>query len=456
MSDVHQSESFEILLVEDDADIRDHLYEALIDEGYAVRSAQDGRVALKMLSEREYDLVISDIRMPNVDGMTLFHHLREEHSATPVILMTAFGTVPEAVSALRNRALHYLTKPFDLDELLGVVQQTAEQTRAARKVVTSGAASDAFYMQVGESPAMQQLRRSILAAAQTDAPVLIHGASGTGKELVAKAIHELGARREHAFVAVNCASLPEPLFESEVFGYERGAFTGANQRRDGRFRAAHLGTLFLDEIGELTLSLQPKLLRVLQEGTLQPLGSDTTSRVDVRVLSATNVDLRKAIADGKFRDDLYYRLRILDIYVPSLRERVSDLPVLVAQCMLKHGGDVRHEITPRAWAALCRYEFPGNIRELEHAVRRALVMAGEGPIDVEHLPDEIRDRLGPGSSAPEDPTTSATLAQAMASFEREFVLRALEQCGGSRTKTAELLGISRKSVWEKLKRYRTA
>jgi transcriptional regulator with PAS, ATPase and Fis domain len=298
---------------------------------------------------------------------------------------------------------------------------------------------------------MLRLSDRVETIAQSDAPVLITGESGTGKELIARTLHERSTRAAKPFIAVNCAAFPETLLEAELFGHERGAFTGAVKRRDGRFKAADGGTLLLDEIAEVPLPAQAKLLRVLQEGTVEPLGTNESTRVDVRIISATHRNLRERIKDGRFREDLYYRLNVLDIEIPPLRERRGDLPLLLQYFLNKftQPGKQSPSISPRAWAVLSQYPFPGNVREFAHAVEHAVVLAGGGEIDVEHLPAGIAG--GPEGSATPGSASLRSLGSALKEFEREYLLRALAQAGGKKMKAAEILGISRKNLWEKLR-----
>ena len=286
----------------------------------------------------------------------------------------------------------------------------------------------------------------------SDAPVLISGESGSGKELVARSLHTVSPRKDRPFVAINCAAFPETLIEAELFGHERGAFTGAVRRREGRFKAANGGTLFLDEVAELPLMVQAKLLRVLQDGTIEPLGTNTPLKVDVRIISATHRNLKERISEALFREDLYYRLNVLDIRVPPLRERRSDLPVLVEHFLRKFLGDEADlpSISPRAWAALSEYDFPGNVRELEHAIQHALVLSRGETIDIQHLPEDVAGQHLPSDQAPE-PGGLRPLATAVKEFEREYLQRALGIAEGKKTRAAELLGISRKNLWEKMR-----
>ncbi len=439
-----------VLLVDDEPTIRLSVGDALTAAGHAVTLASDGAQALALLGSRVFDLVITDIRLPKTGGLEIFGHIREHSPSTRVILITAFGSVSDAVGALKDGADDYLTKPFDIDELLVRVERIASRQRleqellAARRALDKGDDTEDI---IGNSPAMARLKDRIRAIADSDANVLVLGESGTGKELVARCLHRLSTRRERPFVAVNCAAFPEQLLEAELFGHERGAFTGAIRRREGRFKTAHTGTVLLDEVGEIPLPAQAKLLRVLEAGSIEPLGSDRPVTVDVRILAATHRDLRERVARGTFREDLFYRLRVLDITLPPLRERHGDLPLLVEHFVRRHAGDTQR-IAPGTWAALSAHPFPGNVRELEHAVHHAIVLARGGVIQVDHLPAEI---LGdsPGSAAPNRGQTS--LSTALKEFEREYILRALASTNGKRGAAAERLGISRKTLWEKMR-----
>jgi DNA-binding NtrC family response regulator len=443
----------EILLVDDEPAIAEALGEALRDEGHRVTVAFDGAEAMNRLNARVFDVVISDVRLPEVDGLTIFRRLRREAPATQVILISAYATVPDAVEVIKQNAANYLAKPFDLDELLRSVEQVAEQrrleaqlARARAQLADAGPATPI----VGEAPPIVLLRQRIAAIADTDCAVLITGESGTGKDLVARNLHERSSRRDGPFVAVNCAAFPDTLLEAELFGHERGAFTGAARRRDGRLKAAHRGTLFLDELVELSPAAQAKLLRVLEEGVFTPLGTNTSVQVDVRVLSATNGDLKQLVQQGRFREDLFYRVKVFHIDVPPLRERRADLPLLMEFFCHRYNGAGTPRLSPRAWAAFANHTWPGNVRELQHALKHALVLAAGGEIQLEHLPDEIRGGAG---DRPSDTGALRPLADAVREFEREYLLRALRVTGGSRGQAAKLLGISRKALWAKLRRY---
>jgi DNA-binding NtrC family response regulator len=442
--------TLEILLAEDESTIRMTVGEALRARGHRVQEAKDGGEAKALVEKERFDLAISDIRMPKVDGMALFHFIRERSPTTDVILMTGYGEVEQAVEALKKGAEDYLTKPVDLDELAfrvervmqrRMVESELESARAELRGLAKGRI-------IGKSPAIAKLLDMLETIAESEAPVLIVGETGTGKELVARRLHELSPRRGGPFVAVNCAAFPETLLEAELFGHEAGAFTGAAKKRDGRFVAANGGTLLLDEVGEIPPMAQAKLLRVLQEGTIEPLGTNDSMKVDVRVLSATHRDLKERIKQGLFREDLYYRLNVLDVSIPPLRDRTGDLPILVQYFLERFArGKEPPTIAPRAWAALANHPFYGNVRELEHAIQRAVVLA-RGAIDLEHLPEEIAGREAPAQL---DGIGIRPLAIAVREFEREHIERALTAAEGRKARAADMLGISRKNLWEKCK-----
>jgi DNA-binding NtrC family response regulator len=446
--------ALDVLLVDDEPDIELLAGEALRDAGHRVTAVKDGAEALELVRGRAFDLMICDIRLPKLDGLSLFRQARQQSPETTVILMTAFAAVQDAVAAVKEGAHDYLTKPFEIDEITLRVKRIAEHRALLRELEVARAelAKDGISeVIVGRSVQMLRLLDRVNTIAPSHAPVLLQGESGTGKELVARALHERGARRGKAFVAVNCAAFPETLLEAELFGHERGAFTGAVKKRDGRFRAAHAGTLLLDEVAEMSMPAQAKLLRVLQEGVIEPLGTNESVRVDVRVISATNRNLKERVAEGLFREDLYYRLNVLNIDIPPLRERKGDLPLLVQYFLNKlgkHDGPARR-LSQAAWTALAQFPFPGNVRQLEHAIQHAVVLAGDdADIDVQHLPRDIAhagDVLPAGSPVPRP------LGAAMKEFEREYLLRALAEADGKRTLAAEILGISRKNLWEKLR-----
>jgi DNA-binding NtrC family response regulator len=444
-----------VLVVEDDPDLCAVTADALVDEGYEVACAQDGAAALTAAVTTTYDVVLTDVRLPKLDGLTLFRRLREVSPSTDTIVMTGDANITEAVAILKEGAFDYLTKPIRLDELALQMARLASYRALRRDVDAARAelaeASPVTDSLVGHSPEMQQLVKKIETVAHSDASVVIRGESGTGKELVARALHAGGARRGKPFVAVNCAAFPDTLIESELFGHERGAFTGATHRREGRFKAADGGTLFLDEVAELSQAAQAKLLRVLQEGTIEPLGSNQSVRVDVRIVSATHRDLRKRIASGEFREDLYYRINTIEMAIPALRDRTGDLALLV-NLFIKRYSNAKAPttgITWRAWNAVAAHPFPGNVRELMHTVQHAVLLSRGGQIDLQHLPASIAGKQIPVNHSGE--TTMAPLSHAMKEFERAYLARVLETHDGKRSAIADLLGISRKNLWEKLK-----
>jgi DNA-binding NtrC family response regulator len=445
----------DVLLVDDEEDIRTIVGTVLRQHGHRVTLAADGAQALAQVSARSFDLLICDLRLPKIDGLQLFHRVREISPSTDVILITGHGSIAEAVSALKDGAADYVPKPFDNDEIAIRVARIAEERKLRLELdqarIELGSV-DPGRAVIGRSPGMVRLLDRIETFAQSEAPVLITGETGTGKELVARVLHARGALRDKPFVAVSCAAFPETLLEAELFGHERGAFTGAYNRRDGRFKTADGGVLFLDEIAEVPLPAQAKLLRVLEEGLVVPLGSDRPVRVDVRIVSATHRNLKERIQAGRFREDLYYRLKVLEIHIPPLRDRRSDLPLLVSHFLRRLSTPHRPPATlsPRALACLWQHAFPGNVRELAHIIEHGVVVARGGEVDLEHLPAELT--AGASGSGGADGAVRP-LSFALQEFESEYLRRILGVAAGKRGKAAELLGISRKNLWEKLKRY---
>ena len=448
----------DILLVDDEPSIRLSVGDTLRAQGYRVTLACDGAEALALVQAQTFDVVISDVRMPKLDGLSLFRKILTTSPGTDVILITAYGTVSDAVTALKEGARDYLTKPFDNDEICLRLAATAER-RLLRRELAAARAELAARSQaaplIGRSSAMVRLVERVETMAASHAPVLITGESGTGKELVAKSLHAQSTRAAKPFIAVNCAAFPETLLEAEFFGHERGAFTGAVRKREGRFKAADGGTLFLDEVGEIPLPAQAKLLRVLQDGAFEPIGTNTPVQVDVRIISASNRNLKDRVVEGRFREDLYYRLNVLDITIPPLRDRQGDLPILIEHFLQRHGVGPSPGISPRAWAVLSHYPFPGNVRELEHAIEHAVVLARGREIDVDHLPTDIAASVGhPIEALPETAPAAPEvrlLAAAIKEFERSHLLHALTAAEGKKARAAEMLGISRKNLWEKLR-----
>jgi DNA-binding NtrC family response regulator len=419
--------------------------------GRSVVFAREREEAFALLRSEVFDVVVVDVEPGEVEAQGLVRRLHGCSPHASLIITTGAPSVDEAVVAIKEGARDYLPRPIDAVRLRAELERREEE-RAIKNVVASvvtdteieGDAADAI---VGRSAEIVRLRERIGAVADSDGAVLITGESGTGKELVAQSIHRQGRRHGRALVAVNCAALPPALMEAELFGHERGAFTGADRRRDGRFLAADRGTLFLDEVGDLPLEAQVKLLRVLQEGVFEPVGSDRSVRVDVRVLSATNRDLRALVREGRFREELYYRLRVFELAVPALRDRAPDLPLLVERFLAQfvRRGEMRPTVSPAAWVALMAYPFPGNVRELQNAINHAVTLArGQEQIDVTHLPAEIRDAEDVSGAE------SSSLFRAVERFEREFIRRALAITGGEKKRAAQILGISRKCLYQKL------
>lgn len=447
-----------VLLVEDDRIVRITVRDALEDAGYEVVEQMDGAAAARLLDAETFDILISDIRLPSLDGISLFRRARQLQPAPAVVLMTAFADTEDAVTVMREGAHDYVLKPFEMDELLLRLGRVSDELLFQRHVGEGAAGAPALGDELsGDSPAMKAVRERVEAAAATDVPVLIVGETGTGKDLVARLIHDRSSRAGGPFVAVNCAAVPEGLFEAEMFGHEKGAFTGADRRRVGRFEAAQRGTLLLDEVGELSLVNQAKLLRALESSTFEPLGSSRTVRVDVRVLAATNRDLADAMARGTFRRDLFYRLNVIDLTLPALRERRSDIPLLAGRFLAdiaRRQNRAVPVLTPAAAAALATHDYPGNARELLHALERAVALSRGASIGLEHLPVEVAGSQGGDWPRSPPPGELQPLDEAVQQFERQYIQRVLERTGGHRGRAASVLGISRKSLWERLKEVR--
>jgi two-component system response regulator HydG len=444
-----------ILVVDDEAPHRQMLDAVLSVEGYEIHHAEDGQEAISLVEERFYDLILMDIRMSKVGGIEALKKIKKISPGIPIIIMTAYASVDTAVDALKSGAYDYLTKPLDIEELKILVKKALHHRKLEQEnIYLKERLGDRFNFSniIGRSPAMQDLFETIALVAPSEATVLIAGESGTGKELIANAIHHNSPRKDQAFIKVNCAALPETLLESELFGHEKGAFTGALARKQGRFQLAHTGSIFLDEVGEMTPTTQTKILRVLQEREFEPLGSTQTVKVDTRVIAATNKNLLEEIQQGNFREDLYYRLNVVTLEVPSLRERREDISLL-ADFFLKQYAEKNRRLikgfTPKAMDLLIRHDWPGNVRELENVVERAVIMARGDLISQGELPDAIRGLEGEMGEAEIDLSPGRSLKE----VERDMILRTLEDTGGNRTRTAEILGISRRTLQLKLKEY---
>jgi Nif-specific regulatory protein len=454
-----------ILIVDDDASSRTELAELLHDDGYAVETAADGFKALPKLDEFAPDVVLTDLHMPGMNGLELMRRARERDPECVVIVMTAYAAVETAISALKQGAADYLTKPINVEELLVVLERALERKRlraeAAQLRERLGKRHRIENM-VGNSAQMQKVYETILQVAPSRASVLITGESGTGKELIAAAIHQHSPRSSGPFVKLHCAALAETLLESELFGHEKGSFTGAVSRRDGRFQQAHGGTLFLDEIGEISPSIQVKLLRFLQEHEFQRVGGNQTIKVDVRVIAATNRDLVKNIKEGRFREDLYYRLNVVSIDVPPLRERPADIPLLAMYFLHRYADENGKQLTgfsDEALARLSRYSWPGNVRELENAIERAVIVARGSEIRAEDLSPLITaagaSAAGAGGSGSAEGGPPQIPGATMAELERYAILKTLEYTGGSTSKASEILGISIRKIQYRLHEYQT-
>ena len=463
-------EKKQVLIVDDEPNLRKILAAQLSRDGYEVMLAEDGEQGLSMLREHHIDLVVTDLKMPKVDGMTLLREALKETPDLPIVMITAHGTVDTAVEALKLGAFDYLTKPFDKDEVRQVVAKALKTRALAQEEATTepiGATKDpgARFGIIGSSPGLTDLYAVLERVADTPTTVLITGESGTGKELVARALHEHSTRRDKPFIKVNCAAIPKELIESELFGYERGAFNGAVSSKPGRFELANGGTLFLDEVGEIPVEMQVKLLRALQESEFERVGGIKTIHVDVRLVAATNRDLKKLIAANAFREDLFYRLNVVSIRLPALRERETDIPLLVEHFLAKFNERLKKQVIgvePEALDILSAYGWPGNIRELENVMERSVLFCDAQKLRVEDLPGELRGSTG--SVAP--PTSDAGgsnmplssegglkehVKVAMSRLERDLVSRALKQTSGNVTHAARLLKISRKGLQLKMK-----
>ena len=460
----------QILVVDDEPNLRRVLRAQLERDGYDVHTAEDGEQALALLHEHHIDLVITDLRMPKLDGMELLRRVTALEDPMPVVMITAHGTVDTAVEALKTGAFDYITKPFDQEDVRTIVRkavrtQDLSATEASRPSLVAGLEGGRYGI-IGQSPSLLDLYAVLDRVADTPTTVLVTGESGTGKELVARALHENSSRRDKPFIKVHCAAIPRDLMESELFGYERGAFTGAVGSKPGRFELASAGTLFLDEIGSIPVEMQVKLLRALQESEFERVGGVRTIRVDVRLVAATNTDLKKEIAAGAFREDLYYRLNVVPMRLPPLRERREDIPLLVSHFVRKFDARLRKNVTgiqPEALNVLLEHPWPGNIRELENVIERAVLFCDGDALRASDLPSELHRTPEPphavtSAARPAAATSPAAtdglkeqVKAAMSRLERELIVKALEQTGGNVTHAARLLKISRKGLQLKMK-----
>jgi two-component system response regulator AtoC len=457
-----------LLLVEDEAPLRQAVAEQLANRGYRVAQADSGEGAIALLAEFAFDVIVSDLRLPGMDGAALVQAAVDRYPDIIAIVITGYGTVKDAVDAIKRGAWDFVNKPFQIDELLHVLESAIEQRRLKSENAYLRAQLDERYRFdgiIGKSRPMARLLQLVETIAGTNSTILVTGETGTGKEVVARSIHHNSPRRMNRFVALNCSAIPETLLEAELFGHVRGAFTGASGNRQGRLEQAHKGTLFLDEVGTMSAALQMKLLRVLQEREFERVGDSHTIKVDVRVIAATNSDLTKLVAEGEFREDLFYRLNVIPVHLPPLRERKDDIPLLVRHFLDKLTADDRaaaggRDITvlQEAMRRLMAYHWPGNVRQLENAIERAVAFAaGRTQIDVGDLPPEIQEArdgslsaaVASGVSLPED---GMNLDRFIAGIERDLIHRSLERTGGNKGEAARLLGLKRTTLVEKLKR----
>ena len=449
-----------ILVIDDEAAIRDSLRMTLEYEGYEFLGAATGQEGLALAEREAPDLVLLDVKMPGMDGLEVLERLRNMHETTPVVMISGHGTTSTAVEATKKGAFDFIDKPFESDKLLVTLKNAIQQRRMGDEIRTLKKDVELRRQMIGDSPALRQVMAAIGRAAPTHATVLIQGESGVGKELVARTIHRNSLRSRERFVQVNCAAIPEELIESELFGHEKGSFTGATEKQVGKFEQADRGTIFLDEVSDMSAKTQAKVLRVLQEGEVERLGSSRTTKVDVRVIAATNKNLEEEIEKGHFREDLYFRLAVIPIHVPPLRERPEDIPLLVRHYMefFSRENNVRQKrITQAALDAMARGRWKGNIRELRNTVERIIIMTGGDTIDVADLPDSVRSPSGglatPKLTSDSESAKAGTLRGFKENAERAFLVGKLRENGWNISKTAEVIGTPRSNLYKKLEQY---
>jgi len=461
-----------LLLVEDEASLRQVVAEQLAERGYVVTEADSGEAALARLADFAFDVIVTDLRLPGIDGSAVVDAAVERYPDIVAIVVTGYGTVKDAVEAIKRGASDFVNKPFQIDELMHVLQTALEQRRLrSENEYLRAQLEDRYSVSgiIGKSPAIKRLFQLLETVAHTTSTILITGETGTGKEVVARALHHSSPRRSQRFVALNCSAIPESLLEAELFGHVRGAFTGAVGNRQGRLEQAHRGTLFLDEVGTMSSALQMKLLRVLQEREFERVGDSHTTKVDVRVIAATNSDLGRMVAQGEFREDLFYRLNVIPVTLPPLRERKEDIPLLVQHFLDKFCGDsatpaakpgpssarpAQVTVSQEAMRRLMAYPWPGNVRQLENAIERASAFrGGRSQIDIGDLPEEIAAQPAAPVSMPMSlPDEGLDLNRFLEGAERDLITRALDRTGGNKGRAARLLGIKRTTLVEKLKR----
>ena len=432
--------------------------ERLAERGFEVAEAETGERALEYLDQFAFDILITDLRLPGIDGNRVIESARERYPGIIAIVITGYGGVRDAVEVMKRGASDYVTKPFQFDELLHVIDKALEQRRLKAELAYYQSQVEERYQQfggiIGRSGPMKQLFQMLETVAAANSTILITGETGTGKEVVARAIHHNSPRKSHRFVALNCSAIPEALLEAELFGHVRGAFTGAVGARQGRFEQAHKGTLFLDEVGTMSTPLQMKLLRALQEREFERVGDNQTIKVDVRVIAATNSNLAGMVAQGSFREDLFYRLNVIPIQLPPLRDRREDIPVLARHFLDKFAPGVQMQVSQSAMRVLMAFPWPGNVRQLENAIEQAVTLSsGRKEIDLADLPPEIQ-AVPDAATAPfvEFPDEGLDMPAYLSSIEKDLIKRSLQRTGGNRNKAAELLRIKRTTLVEKLKR----
>lgn len=459
-----------VLIIDDDETVRDVLRSFLSGKGFEISLAEDGQTGLELIKNNKYDIILTDLMMPTLTGIDLLKEVSAANITTPILVITAFGTVQTAVEAMKLGAFEYVTKPFNLDEIMLVIEKALNVSKLQKENVMLKMQLMKKYQYeglIGDSPEMQSVYRLIAQVADTDSTVLVLGESGTGKELIAKTIHYNSSRSQGPFVPINCAAIPRELLESELFGHEKGAFTGAINTRIGRFELAQNGTLFLDEVGELDPSLQVKLLRVLQEREFERVGGMKTVKVDVRILAATNKDLEKATREGKFREDLFYRLNVIPMNLPPLRKRSGDIPLLVDHFVRGFAKKRKREpfvFSKNAMQCLMAYAWPGNVRELENVMERISILTNQKTIEVSDLPEKIQE-VAPAlpktdsASMPEQaagshelPESGVDLGSLVSNIEKDLILKALAKSGGVKSKAAQLLGLNRTTLFEKMRK----
>jgi two-component system, NtrC family, nitrogen regulation response regulator NtrX len=444
-----------ILVVDDEAAIRDSLRMILEYEGYEFLGAATGQDGLAMLERENPDLVFLDIKMPGMDGLEVLQRIKAVNETVPVVMISGHATVTTAVDATKLGAFDFIEKPLASERVLVTIRNSLDRSRLADENRSLKRVVEVRHQIVGESPHLKKVMDAIRRAAPTNATVLITGESGVGKELVARAIHRNSLRSRERFVQVNCAAIPDDLIESELFGHEKGSFTGATEKQIGKFEQADKGTIFLDEVGDMSLKTQAKVLRVLQEGEVERLGSARTIKVDVRVIAATNKNLEEEIERGTFREDLYFRLAVIPIYVPPLRERKDDIPLLVrhfAELFARDNNFRPKRVTPAAMDVLQRYRWKGNIRELRNTVERLIIMTPTDSIDLPDLPESIRVD-GPSRGPDNDAVKAGTLREHKEVSERAFLVQKLRETGWNISKTAELIDTPRSNLYKKLEQY---